>query len=99
MTWILFFLTKKKVLMEVGNLLAMEVNGRFFEKEMVTLIQMPVKFQGYTWVKAAGTCGTFIICFEVLNESEGVCLHLQWFGASASWLAGVICAVKCLGWI
>lgn len=71
----------------------MEVKGRFFENEIVTLVQMPAKFQGCTWVKAAGKWSTFIVCLEVLDDYEGVCLHLQWFDALASWLAAVIRAV------
>lgn len=91
------FLTTKKALMGAGRSLAMEVNGRFFEKEVVTLIQMPVTFQGYTWVKAAGTWAMFIICFEVLNESgECACPRsgsmLRLLGGSSH-----LCALKCLG--
>lgn len=72
----------------------MEVKGRFFENEMVTLVQIPAKFQRDTWVKAAGKWSTFIVCREVLNDYEKACLHLEWFDALASWLAAVICAVS-----
>jgi len=40
--------------MGVGNLLAMEVKRRLFENEMVTLVQIAMKLQGDTWVKAVG---------------------------------------------
>lgn len=84
---------KKKALRGVGNLLAMEVKERFLENEMVTPVQIPI-FQGDTWVKAAGKWSMLIVCLEVLNVYERICLHLEWLDALASWLAAVICAVS-----
>lgn len=83
----------------VGNLLAMEVKEKFHKNEMVTPVQIPVKFQGDSWVNAAEKWGMFIVCLEILSDYEGICLHLAWLHASASWLAAVICAVSsvCVG--
>lgn len=83
----------------MGNLLAMEVKEKFHKNEMVTPVQIPVKFQGDSWVNAAEKWGMFIVCLEILSDYEGICLHLAWLHASASWLAAVICAVSsvCVG--
>lgn len=41
-------MTNDKTLRGVGSLLAMEMKGRVFENEMMTLGQIPAKFQGDT---------------------------------------------------
>lgn len=47
------------------EILVMQMKGRLFENDAVTVVCIPAEFQGDTWAEAAGKRSTFIVCLEV----------------------------------
>lgn len=45
--------------------MVMQMKGRLFENDAVTVVRIPAEFQGDTWAEAAGKRSTFIVCLEV----------------------------------